>query len=176
MGDTLEHLDELKQMAREFLPREFPQAPFANTREMVRVLNLSSDFVRLLMLIWSLEQARLRGGGVAAELFVQDCDLLLALAADAKDALARNEDALARGLPGDMAQPMVTEVQEATQRLDALIEHVSKARDWAARPQRVAPDLGELKKRTRQAEEGKEWIKLTDAVLGMRAAGASKQE
>jgi hypothetical protein len=176
MADTLEQLDELKQMARESFPKELPKAPGFGTREIVLVLNETSSFVRLLMLIWALEQARLHRSGTSASLFLQDCDLLLTLAASAKDALAKNEDLLLRELPAEIAQPFHTEVREAAKRLDALIEGVGKVREWAAMPQRVAPDLAELKQRTRRADEGKEWVRLADAVARMREGGSQKQE
>src|SRR5260370_19154983 len=141
------------------------------------VASQTCSFVKLLQLLWGVIKMRFRNGGVHAKWLVQECDLLINHNADVEQRLAViSRDWPERGLSNEVGQPIYNDVQAARRALDSLARDVSKVRERAATPPRVSADPEELKRRTKQADDQGEWVKLADAVSRLRQGASSSQE
>src|SRR5262249_37580930 len=147
------------------------------TEGLLIVAKDSCHFVGFLSVIWAVVQWRFRQGGVPGKRLLQECDLLLNLSAGVGKQLALIDKVWQeRGLPREVAHPIYKEVEAARVSLDALVQEVHKVRERAATPPRIAVDPEKLKQRIREADEGREWVKLSDIVSQMRQGSSAKQE
>jgi hypothetical protein len=174
-----ELLEGLAQLARERghslqrASRELtgePEGFLIVTREVCKFVGLLSD-------IWATQRGRLGRGGVPAKRLLQECDLLL----DVGQAPAHYLGLAVkvwheRGLPAELADPVLADVEAARGQLSALLDEVRKAREQAAAPPRISADPEGLARRIQQADEGREWVRLADAVSGMWKGGPPQEE
>jgi hypothetical protein len=175
----VEVLDKLGQLAKERadLFNRTSKALEGQAEGLVVVVKEGGHFVAFLHLIWNVMHVRFRNGGVPARRLLQECDLLLTLSAGVRQQLAGvNKLLQERVYPGEVVQPIYQEIQTTELSLDSLVREVRDVRERAATPPRVSADPAELKQRIRQADEGKEWLKLADVVSRLRQDGPPKQE
>jgi hypothetical protein len=150
----VEVLDKLEQLAKE--QDSIPWTADAQANEPEELLVIAT-FVSFLQRIWGVMQSRFRKGGVPAKRLLQECDLLIQLSTGMGQRLAL----VNKVSPAE-------QVQAVSVLLDSLVRDVNKVRERAATPPRTATDPEELKRRVKQADEGGEWVKLSDVVSRMR--------
>jgi hypothetical protein len=175
----VEVLDKLGQLAKERadLLNRTSKALEGQAEGLVVVVKEGGHFVAFLYLIWNVMHVRFRKGGVPAKRLLQECDLLLTLADGVRQQLAGvNKVLQERVYPSEVAQPIYKEIQTTELSLDSLVREIRYIRERAATPPRVGADPEQLKQRIRQADEGKEWLKLADVVSRMQQDGSPKQE
>jgi hypothetical protein len=127
------------------------------------------SLVAFLSFLWKIWLHDLRVGGIPTKLFVQECDLLLALTRAPEGFL----DAISnvwhqRPLPKELAEPVRSSVESARDQLQKLVRDVRVARERVAKPAQVSADPQELKQRVQQADERQEWLPLRDVISQMR--------
>jgi hypothetical protein len=166
-----ELLDQLGQLAKERADslHRTSKALAGEAEGFLFFAKYSCDSVRFLAAIWDAVDLRIRRGGVPAKGLIQECDLLLHVGAALRQHLQLIIDVwLERKIPGDAAHPIYHEVRETTRILDSLVQLIRETRARAAASPRISADPEVLKKRIQQADEGGEWLKLTDVVAEIR--------
>jgi hypothetical protein len=176
MPELLEGLEQLARERGDSLQRASkeltgePEGFLIVTREVCKFVDLLADF-------WDVMEMRFQNGGVPARRLLHQCDRLLSLAEAPAHYLALVIKVWQeRNLPPRMAQPTYDYAQSSQERLNALLGKIRKARDWAAVPPRIDADPEQLKQRVRQADEGREWVRIADAVSRLRQGVPTNEE
>lgn len=174
----VEVLDQLDQVAKERANslQRASEVLAGDAEGLLVIAKDSCQFAQFLAVIWSVLQLRFRKGGVAVKRLLDECDLLLEMAAGTAQRLFLIDKVWQeRKLTGELAEAIHTEVQETREALDSLIRTVRETRERAAAPPRISATPEMLRQRIGQVDEAGEWVKLTDAVSRMRQASPRQE-
>jgi hypothetical protein len=176
MPELLERLGQLAHERGDSIQRASrdlagaPEGFLIVTREMC-------NFVRLLADFWDAVGLELRRGGLPGKELLRWCDMLLNVGELPARYLALVVKVWGeRDLPTEMAKPIYADVLSARERLEALMNHVRKAREHASAPPRIAADPEALKRRIREADEKGEWVRPGTPGSPMRQGSPPKKE